>query len=177
MKQATIANEPQTIAAMHADPEMQRLHRETILKLIQHRYSYNFNWCGIPIIQFPPDVLAMQEVVWKVRPELIIETGVAHGGSLLFYASLLELLARRSVLGIDVDIRPHNRAAIERHPLARRITLLEGSSTDSTVAAKVYEAARGKSSILVVLDSNHTHDHVVREMELYAPLVTRGSYL
>jgi len=177
MNGTALANEPQYITAMQADAELRQLCGEMILKIAHYRYSYNFTWLGVPVIQLPPDVLAMQELVWRVRPDLIIETGVAYGGSLIFYASLLELLGNGAVLGIDVDIRAPNRAAIERHPLARRITLVEGSSTSPEVAARAREAARGKKCVLVVLDSNHTHDHVLRELELYAPLVTRGSYL
>src|SRR5947209_15505628 len=126
MNATALANEPRYITAMQADAELRDLCRDMILKISHYRYSYNFTWLGVPIIQLPPDVLAMQELVWKVRPDLIIETGVAHGGSLVFYASLLELLGRGTVLGIDVDVRAHNRAAIERHPLSKRITLVEG---------------------------------------------------
>jgi cephalosporin hydroxylase len=122
--------------------------------------------------------MAMQEIIWRVRPELIIETGVAHGGSLVFYASMLELIGGTgTVLGIDIEIRPHNRAALESHPLFQRIQLIEGSSVDSDVAAQAQHAASTCRSVLVVLDSNHTHDHVLRELELYSPLVTKESYL
>ena len=130
---------------------------------------------GLPIIQYPQDIIAMQEILWRVRPDLVIETGIAHGGSLVFYASILELIGNGYVLGIDIDIRPHNKAAIEAHPMARRIQLLEGSSVVPDIVEKVRQAARGKRT-LVVLDSNHTHEHVRTELELYAPLVSVGSY-
>lgn len=142
---------------------------------IDARYSYNFSWMGRPIIQYPQDMIAMQEVLWDVRPDLIVETGVAHGGSLVYYASLCELMGHGHVLGIDIDIRAHNREAIEAHPMARRIRLVQGSSIDEAVVKQVREEAAGKQ-VLVVLDSNHTHDHVLAELKAYAPLVSVGSY-
>jgi cephalosporin hydroxylase len=161
-----------------ADDDVHSLSRRWIRETSHFRYPYNFTWLGRPIIQFPQDVLAVQEIIWAVRPDLIVETGVAHGGSLILSASLLELLGGDGfVVGVDVDIRPHNRRAIETHPLAKRIRLIEGSSTDAAVASAVREQARGRRAIMVILDSDHTHAHVLRELELYAPLVTRGSYL
>ncbi|MBI5142599.1 MAG: cephalosporin hydroxylase family protein [Nitrospirae bacterium] len=142
-----------------------------------HRYSYNFTWLGVPIIQFPQDILAIQEIIWKVRPELIIETGVAHGGSLVLSASILEMTGGGEVVGIDIDIRPENRARIEAHPMFRRIRLVEGSSVDPAVFSRVAAMAQEKASVLVILDSMHTRDHVLRELELYSGLVTAGSYL
>jgi cephalosporin hydroxylase len=142
---------------------------------IDARYSYNFSWMGRPIIQYPQDMIAMQEILWEVRPELIVETGIAHGGSLVYYASLCELIGQGEVLGIDIDIRPHNRESIEAHPMFRRISLLQGSSTDPAIVQQVSARAAGKR-VLVVLDSNHTHDHVLAELEAYAPLVSVGSY-
>jgi len=143
---------------------------------INAKYSYNFTWLGRPIIQYPQDIIAMQEIIWQVKPDLIIETGIAHGGSLIFYASMLELLGGGGrVVGIDIDIRRHNRVEIERHPMFRRITMIEGSSTDEKITEKVRQMAGGKR-VLVCLDSNHTHEHVLRELELYAPLVSVGSY-
>jgi cephalosporin hydroxylase len=142
------------------------------------KYSYNFSWLGRPIIQFPQDIIAMQEIIWQVKPDLIIETGIAHGGSLILYASMLELLGGdRHILGIDIDIREHNRVEIEKHPMFKRITMIEGSSVDEKIAKQVCDFARDKKQILVVLDSMHTHGHVLRELELYSPLVTKGSYL
>jgi cephalosporin hydroxylase len=161
-----------------ADADMQARSRAWLVEITRHRYTYNFTWLGRPVIQLPQDLLAVQEIVWQVRPDLIVETGIAHGGSLVHSASLLELLGGEGlVVGIDVDIRAHNREAIEAHPLAKRIHLIEGSSTDPGVAAAVRELARGRRAVLVLLDSDHTHAHVLRELELYAPLVTRGSYL
>lgn len=151
---------------------------EWIASVSRLKYSYNFTWLGRPIIQFPQDMVAMQEIIWRVQPDLIIETGVARGGSLILYASLLELIGgTRQVLGIDIDIRKHNRLEIENHPLAHRISLLQGSSIDERLVSQVHQLTRGKERVLVVLDSNHTHEHVARELALYAPLVTKGSYL
>lgn len=148
----------------------------------QPKYSYNFSWFGRPIIQYPQDIVAMQELIWSVQPELIIETGIAHGGSLIFSASMLELNAAcggpadARVLGIDIDIRAHNRAAIEQHPMFKRISMIEGSSVSAPVIAQVLAAAAGKQRVLVCLDSNHTHEHVLAELQAYAPLTTVGSY-
>lgn len=155
----------------------------------KHNYSYNFTWMGRPIIQYPQDIVAMQELIWQIKPDLVIETGIAHGGSLVFSASMLALLdvcdietgvsaakPRRKVLGIDIDIRPHNRAAIEAHPLASRIQMIQGSSVDPTILAEVREIAMDYGTVLVCLDSNHTHDHVLAELEAYAPLTSVGSY-
>lgn len=141
------------------------------------KYSYNFTWLGIPIIQFPQDIVALQEIIWEVKPDLIIETGIAHGGSLILSASILELIGGEgSVIGIDIDIRPHNREAIESHQLFKRIELIEGSSISEEVVEKVRDIAQNKKSVLVILDSNHTHDHVLSELQMYSPLVTVGSY-
>ena len=144
---------------------------------IKSLYSYNFSWLGRPIIQYPQDIVAMQEIIWRVKPELIVETGIAHGGSLIFYASILELLGKGEVLGIDIDIRKHNREAIESHPMFERIIMIEGSSTSDNTLEQVKMIAEGKETVLVCLDSNHTHDHVLKELELYSPLVGKGSYL
>lgn len=145
------------------------------------KYSYNFSWLGRPIIQYPQDMIAMQEIIWEVKPDLIIETGIAHGGSLIFSASMLELVAactgnEGEVLGIDIEIRPHNRKAIEEHPMYKRISMIEGSSIAPEIISQVIEKAKDKKRILVCLDSNHTHDHVLAELEAYAPLSTVGSY-
>jgi cephalosporin hydroxylase len=156
------------------------------------KYSYNFTWQGRPIIQYPQDIVAMQELIWQIKPDLIIETGIAHGGSLIFSASMLALLdmcdaiesckvidpkkSNRKVLGIDIDIRAHNRAAIEAHPMASRIQMIEGSSIDPEVIEQVRSVTANYSRVLVCLDSNHTHDHVLAELEAYAPLTSVGSY-
>ncbi len=163
---------------MTTDERIERLTLDWINATAKQRYTYHFSWLGRPIIQFPQDVMAMQEIVWQVKPDLIVETGIAHGGSLIFYASMLELMGGEGrVLGIDVDIRAHNRVEIEKHPLSRRIQMIEGSSVDARVIARVRKLAAGKKSVLVALDSNHTHEHVRRELEHYSPLVTKGSYL
>nr|WP_246512439.1 cephalosporin hydroxylase family protein [Chelatococcus composti] len=159
---------------------------------LRARYSYNFSWLGRPIIQYPQDITAMQELIWQVKPDLIIETGIAHGGSLILSASMLALLdlvdatrdattldprvSRRRVLGIDIDIREHNRRAIEAHPMASRISMIQGSSIAPEVVDEVHAFARDYSRVLVCLDSNHTHEHVLAELEAYAPLTSVGSY-
>lgn len=156
------------------------------------KYSYNFTWQGRPIIQYPQDMVAMQELIWSIKPDLIIETGIAHGGSLVFSASMLAMLdmydaieagetldpkvSRRKVLGIDIDIREHNRAAIEAHPMASRIEMIQGSSIAPEIVDQVHTVAANYSRVLVCLDSNHTHDHVLAELQAYAPLTSQGSY-
>src|SRR5215210_3469118 len=142
-----------------------------------NQYSYNFSWMGRPIIQYPQDIIAMQESIWEVKPDLIIETGIAHGGSLIYYASLLELIGKGEVLGIDIDIRKHNKEEIEKHTMFKRIRMIEGSSINENIVAEVRSIAQGKQNILVVLDSNHTFAHVLQELELYSPLVSLGSYI
>lgn len=145
-------------------------------------YVYNFFWLGVPIIQIPQDLQALQEIIWEVKPDLIIETGIAWGGSLMFSASMLAILEacesikRGHVIGIDIDIRPHNKAAILAHPLSKKITLIEGSSIDAQIIESVQTIAKQYSRIMVCLDSNHTHEHVFAELEAYAPLVSMGSY-
>ncbi len=149
---------------------------------IPTHYSYNFSWLGRPIIQYPQDIVAMQELLWSVQPDLIIETGIAHGGSLIFSASMLELNAacggpkKAQVLGVDIDIRAHNRAAIEAHPLSGRIRMIQGSSIAPEIVNEVKAIAAGRERVVVCLDSNHTYDHVLAELEAYAQLTTVGSY-
>jgi cephalosporin hydroxylase len=140
------------------------------------KYSYNFSWLGRPVIQYPQDIMAMQELIWQIQPDLIIETGIAHGGSLIFYASILELIGKGEVLGIDIDIREHNRVEIENHPMFKRIKMLQGSSISEEMIKQVKGLAKGKQTIMVALDSNHTHEHVLAELNAYAPLTTVGSY-
>lgn len=166
------------------NPEIERLSLDWIGHPVLHHYSYHFSWLGRPIIQYPQDIVGMQEIIFSVKPDLIIETGIAHGGSLIFYTSLLELNAlcggpeNAHVLGIDIDIRQHNRQAIEQHPLFKRnrITLFEGSSIADDMINKVTYFAKDYKNIMVLLDSNHTHDHVFSELNAYADLVTQGSY-
>ena len=164
------------------DPTLAAAAAEFMRATTVPKYSYNFSWLGRPIIQYPQDIVAMQELIWTVQPELIIETGIAHGGSLIFSASMLELNAAcggpkdARVLGIDIDIRAHNRLAIEAHPMNRRIEMIEGSSVAPEVVERVRARAAGNQRVLVCLDSNHTHDHVLAELNAYAPLATIGSY-
>jgi cephalosporin hydroxylase len=173
-----IAEVAANIKGLKADRDLLSLSQVMLREMSRHKYAYNYRWMGRPIIQFPQDILAMQEIIWQVKPDLILETGIAHGGSLIFSASMLELIGGDGqVLGVDIDIRPHNRVEIERHPLSKRITLIEGSSTDEGIAQEVRRLASEKQRVLVHLDSNHTHAHVLRELELYSPLVRPGSYV
>lgn len=165
------------IKLMSKDDLLKKITREWFDNAFKYEYSYHFSWLGRPIIQFPQDMIAIQEIIWKIKPDLIIECGIAHGGSLIFSASILELIGKGEVLGIDIDIRKHNRKEIEKHPMFRRITMFEGSSVTKKMAKKVYEFAKNKKKILVLLDSKHTENHVMKELEFYAPLVTKGSYI
>jgi len=170
------------IAANDTNDRLKANARALMDSSIRAGYSYNFSWLGRPIIQYPQDIVAMQEIIWRVQPDLIVETGIAHGGSLIFSAAMLELNAAcggpadARVLGIDIDIRAHNRAAIEAHPMFKRISMIEGSSISADVVERVRQQSMGKRSVLVCLDSNHTHAHVLAELHAYAPLVTVGSY-
>lgn len=180
------------IARYQDDTEWQRLTRCWTHKAFQRRYMYNFTCLGRPIIQYPQDMVAIQELIWKVRPDLIIETGIAHGGSLILSASMLALLdycdaleagsvldpkaPRRRVLGVDIDIRAHNRAAIEAHPMADRIDMIQGSSIAPDIIEQVHKVAADRERVMVILDSMHTHEHVLAELDAYAPLATSGSY-
>jgi cephalosporin hydroxylase len=164
------------VARQGSDKAFAALSREWFDRSAAHRYSYNFEWMGVPIIQYPQDILAMQELIWRVQPEVIVETSVAHGGSLIFYASMLSLLGRGEVVGVELALRPHNREAILAHPMARAITLVDGSSTDPAIVARVAEIVAERTA-MVVLDSNHTHAHVLGELRAYAPFVQAGSYL
>lgn len=171
-------NDKDVIKKMGENSHLIELRNQFARDTAEYKYTYNFSWMGLPIIQFPQDMVAMQEIIWQVKPQLIIETGIAHGGSLIFYASMLDLLGNDGmVLGLDIDIRAHNRIEIEKHPMSKRIKMLEGSSIDETIVSQVHDFARGKSPVLVVLDSMHTHEHVLSELNAYAPLVTRDSYL
>jgi cephalosporin hydroxylase len=171
------------IAAISDDKEFANKTSAWLHHAQERKYSYQFDWMGLPIIQYPQDVLAMQELVWSIKPDLIVETGIARGGSAIFYASLLELNAMcggptdAEVVAIDIDIRDHNRQAIETHPMAKRLQMIEGSSIDTNIVEQVKSRAAGRKSILVCLDSNHTHDHVLEELRAYAPLVTKDSYM
>ena len=168
--------------ALGKDSILKKSTNEWIIKANKKKYSYNFSWFGRPIIQYPQDIIALQEIIWDVKPDMIIETGIAHGGSLIFSASMLALLEicgeveNGKVLGIDMDIREHNKKAINKHPLSKKITMFEGSSLDKVMIDKVYNFAKKGKKILVCLDSNHTHEHVLNELKVYAPLVSVGSY-
>lgn len=180
------------ITALSSDSALADLTSKWIDRSALSRYSYNFEWLGRPIIQYPQDIVGLQELIWKIKPEVIVETGIAHGGSLILSASMLAMLdlcesvlqkepcdigaSKRRVIGIDIDIRPHNRKALEAHPLASYITMIEGSSVAPQIIDAVHDVARGRTPTLVLLDSNHTHDHVLAELLAYAPLVTPSSY-
>ncbi|WP_232000763.1 cephalosporin hydroxylase family protein [Mycobacterium kyorinense] len=182
----------ENVRALAEDREFAQLSSEWMNRSIPNRYSYNFEWLGRPIIQYPPDVVSLQELIWTVKPDVIVETGIAHGGSLILSASMLALLdlcdaittnrpldvgaSNRQVIGVDIEIRAHNRAAIEAHPLSPYITMIEGSSVEPAIIEQVHDAARGRGTTLVCLDSNHTHEHVLAELSAYASLVTPNSY-
>ena len=177
--------EQETESRIEANGKNKRLQEDAAAFLassLEAQYSYNFSWLGRPIIQHPQDIVAMQEIIWSVQPDLIIETGIAHGGSLIFSASMLEINAAcggpqdARVVGVDIDIRKHNKTAIEEHPMSRRIDMIEGSSVAPEVVDQVNSLAGTRQSVLVCLDSNHTHDHVLAELELYAPLTSVNSY-
>ena len=165
------------IKSMNKNEKLLKTTRKWFDQSFQHEYSYHFSWLGRPIIQFPQDMIAIQELIWKTKPDLIIETGIAHGGSLIYSASILELIEKGRVLGIDIDIRKHNKKEIEKHPLKKRITMLEGSSIDENIVKKVKKIAKNKKSILIFLDSYHTHDHVLKELEMYSSIVKKGGYI
>jgi len=174
------------------DNDLHALTQLWIKGIIPYNYAHNFSWLGRPIMQVPQDIYAIQELIWNIKPDLIIETGIAHGGSLIMSASMLALIdyceaadqgraldpreSRRRVLGVDIEIRPHNREAIEAHPMTHLIEMIEGSSVAPGVVKQVKAIAKGYKRILVFLDSNHTHDHVLAELEAYAPLTSVGSY-
>ncbi len=176
----------------YANSEVKRAAHAFMVASTIPKYSYNFSFLGRPIIQYPQDMVAMQELIWQIKPDLIIETGIAHGGSLIMNASMLAMLdycdaveagqaldpqaTRRRVLGIDIDIRAHNRAAIEAHPMSHRIDMIQGSAIAAEVIAQVHDIAKSYTRILISLDSNHTHEHVLAELEAYAPLVSKDSY-
>jgi cephalosporin hydroxylase len=180
------------IATIAKDKQLYEAATSFIRASTKPKYSYNFSWQSRPIIQYPQDIIAMQELIWQIKPDLIIETGIAHGGSLIFSASMLALLdmcdaiesdklvnpkiSKRKVLGLDIDIRAHNRTAIEAHPMASRIQMIQGSSIDAQIIEKVHQIAKDYHRILICLDSNHTHDHVLAELQAYAPLTSVGSY-
>ena len=165
------------IVKMSKDKSFQKLTKSWFKSSEKFQYSYHFSWMGRPIIQYPQDMIALQELIWQIKPDLIIETGIARGGSLIFSASILQLIGKGSVIGIDIDIRKQNRIEIEKHSMFKRIKMIEGSSIDQKIVKKVQQLAKNKKQILVILDSNHSHEHVLQELELYSPLVSKNSYL
>jgi cephalosporin hydroxylase len=170
-------NKEKNIQRQGEDKKLKQAGFDFLKETSQYNYTYNFTWMGVPIIQVPQDMIAMQEIIWEVKPDLIIETGIAHGGSLVYYASIMELIGHGTVLGIDIDIRDHNRERLENHPMIKRIKMIQGSAIDKETVAKVAEIAKDAKKIMVVLDSNHTHDHVLEELKLYSPFVSLNSYL
>ena len=156
---------------------LKKLSNKWMVESSLDEYSYHFKWLGRPIIQFPQDIVALQEIIWNIKPDLIIETGIARGGSLIFSASILELLGKGKVLGIDIEIRKENMKKILEHPLSKRIKMIEGSSIDENTINQVYKVAKKYKKIMVILDSNHSHNHVLSELKVYSKLVKKGSYL
>ena len=165
-----------------ANKELVELTRAWISKTAEFNYSYHFEWLGRPIMQHPQDILGLQQLLWGIKPDVVIETGIARGGSLIFYASILELISLcggpkgAKVIGIDIDIREHNKIEILNHPMSKRIKMIEGSSIDPAMVSDIKNLVKKEDKVLICLDSNHTHDHVLKELELYTPLVTRDSY-
>ena len=163
--------------ALGADKDAFARSVDALVALDPHDYAYLWTWWGVPIIQLPADIMATQEAIFATQPDVIVETGVARGGSLIFMASLLQLLGKGKVVGVDIDIRAHNRDSIERHPMAKRISLIQGPSTEAATLSKVRAEIPVGASVMVILDSDHSRDHVLAELRAYAPLVTRGQYL
>ena len=165
------------IQKLGENKSLKKLSNKWMVESSLDEYSYHFKWLGRPIIQFPQDIVALQEIIWDVKPDLIIETGIARGGSLIFSASILELLGKGKVLGIDIEIRKENMKKILEHPLSKRIKMIEGSSIDENIIDQVYKIAEKYKKIIVILDSNHSHNHVLSELKAYSKLVKKGSYL
>lgn len=177
-KTLTMDDSGQTkVLDLYSKAAFEAISREWVCVGWNQKYQYTFSWMGRPVIQLPEDMIRMQEAIFQIKPDVIIETGVAHGGSLIFYSSLCKAMEKGRVIGIDIEIRPHNRAAIEAHPLSDRITLIEGSSTAPEIVAQVKSLVQPGETVLVILDSNHTYAHVADELEAYADLVTPGSYI
>ncbi len=171
------AQKSENILALGQDSEAFQRSIEAFLAADRHRFPYLWSWLGIPIIQMPTDIVTLQEIIWDAKPDVIVETGVARGGSVIFLASLLTLIGKGKVVGVDVDIRAHNRASIEQHPMSSRITLIEGSSVAQSTTERVKAEIPAGATVMVVLDSDHSHAHVLAELEAYGPLVTPGQFL
>lgn len=165
------------VNSMSKDPVVKKISNKWLTACHKYEYSYHFTWLGLPIIQYPQDIIALQEIIWKVKPDLIIETGIARGGSLLLSASILQLIGHGTVLGVDVDIREFNKKNIKKSHLFKRISMIQGSSIDEKTISKVKKFAKGKKRILIFLDSAHTYEHVLEELRLYSSLVKKGSYI
>lgn len=165
------------IKKMNNDSSLKKKSRDWMLHADKYKYTYNYSWLGRPIIKYPNDIVLLQEIIWDIKPDLIIETGIAHGGSIVFSASMLELIGKGEVLAIDIDIREHNLNEIKKHPLYKRITLLEGDSTSNKIVTDVSNIVKDKNKIMVCLDSLHTHDHVKKELDIYSNMVSVDSYL
>ena len=166
------------ILTMGQDEELKRKSIDWMVHADKYKYTYNFTWMGRPIIKFPSDMVIQQELMWQIKPDLVIETGIAHGGSIIFSAAMQQMMgiSNGRVIAVDIDIREHNRAEIEAHPMSKHITMIQGSSVDEGIFGQVKEWAKGAKTVMVILDSNHTHQHVYDELKLYADLVTVGSY-
>lgn len=163
--------------------KIKKLSKAWMVQALKHDYNYYYSWLGVPIIQYPNDLIAIQEIIWKTEPDIIIETGVAHGGSLIFYSSILQIMKSTSiskkqkrVIGVEIDFRRHNEKRLESHPLYKNIQILKGSSIDYKIFLKLKKITKGKK-ILVILDSNHTHDHVLEELRLYSKLIKKNEYI
>ena len=177
MRSEFVEKNAKNIELMGKDREFKKISRKWFVHSLKHEYSYHFEWLGFPIIQYPQDIIAYQEIIWNVKPDLIIETGIARGGSIIFSASMLQLIGKGQVLGIDIDIRKQNLKKIKNHVLKKRIKMIEGSSVDEKTTQQVKKIAKNKKKVLVVLDSNHKHEHVLKELEYYSQFVKKGSYL
>ena len=182
-EQKFLSKREQQISKQGENQKFRDVTNDWMHESIQSNYSYNFDWLGRPVIQYPQDLIGTQQLLWSIKPDLIIETGIARGGSLIFYASMLELIAQcggpkhSKVIGIDIDIRSHNKEAITAHPMSKRIEMIQGSSIDEKIFNTVKNEAKAAKNVLVCLDSNHTHDHVLKELRLYGQLVSLNSYI
>ena len=165
------------IKSMNKDLDLKRKSIKWMIHADKYKYTYNFTWMGVPIIKFPNDIIVQQEIIWKIKPDLIIELGIAHGGSILFSAAMMKMMKiKGEVVGVDIDIRKHNKKIIEKHPVYEHITMYEGNSIDKNIIKKVKRHTKGKKCVMVIIDSLHSHEHVLSELRAYSPMVTKGSY-
>ncbi len=171
------AESRKNIKLMNKDDNLKKLSWKWFVKTFKYKYPYNFTWLGLPVIQYPHDLVLLQEIIWNLKPRIIVETGVARGGSLIFYASMINLLNNKGkVIGIDIDIRKHNKNNIKKHPMFKNIDLIQGSSIEKKVLEKVKKKINNKKPVMIILDSNHTHNHVLSELNLYSELITKESF-